>query len=144
VILVLKRHFFRFEYCFWKHRGRVCEFEWKRSHSAVIKQTCLDLHRRVNFIGNYDAHECEIELLDVTELDSGEWTCELESYVWGDVESGEKDSDTLQLVVIPKSTTITSTSASTSTTTSNDRTSKKLFFNVLVKKGYTVASFFGE
>ena len=27
-----------FEFCIWRHKDRVCEFEWKRSHQAVVKQ----------------------------------------------------------------------------------------------------------
>ena len=27
-----------FEFCIWRHKDRVCEFEWKRSNDAVIKQ----------------------------------------------------------------------------------------------------------
>ena len=27
-----------FEYCIWRHKDRVCEFEWKRNINGVAKQ----------------------------------------------------------------------------------------------------------
>jgi hypothetical protein len=27
-----------FEFCIWRHKDRVCEFEWKRNQDAVVKQ----------------------------------------------------------------------------------------------------------
>ena len=34
-------------------------------------------------MGNYNNHECEIEVIGLNEMDLGEWTCEMESYVYG-------------------------------------------------------------
>ena len=45
-----------YEYCVWKHKDRVCEFEWKRSHWAVKEASCSAFHRKVEFIGNYETH----------------------------------------------------------------------------------------
>ena len=70
-----------FEYCDWYHKGRVCKFEWKRWHSAVRKQSCYrKLRNRMNYIGNYDKHECKVELSNVDVSDSGNWTCQVEGY----------------------------------------------------------------
>ena len=33
--------------------------------------------------GNYEAHECKIEISLLNPEDAGEWSCELEDYVWG-------------------------------------------------------------
>ena len=37
----------------------------------------------MRFIGNYDQHECKVELKNVAPSDVGKWECELESYVFG-------------------------------------------------------------
>merc|ERR1712184_184612 len=70
-----------YEYCSWTHNGEVCNFEWKRSHAAVLRQTCLTFRHRMRFIGNYEQHECKVELKNVSPSDAGKWECELESYV---------------------------------------------------------------
>ena len=36
---------------------------------------------RVTYTGNYDNHECEIEISNVSADDNGSWTCDIESYV---------------------------------------------------------------
>ena len=72
-----------YEYCVWRHRNRVCNFEWKKSHGAVKKQTCTELDNRAIFKGDYNSHECAIDLTNVQLSDNGEWSCEMESYVWG-------------------------------------------------------------
>ena len=37
----------------------------------------------MRFIGNYEQHECKVELKNVSLPDVGKWECELESYVLG-------------------------------------------------------------
>ena len=37
----------------------------------------------MRFIGNFDQHECKVELKNVAPSDVGKWECELESYVFG-------------------------------------------------------------
>ncbi len=51
--------------------------------------------------GNYDAHECEIKLENVSEYDAGSWECEMESYVLG-VVRGYKAKATVDVKVFPK------------------------------------------
>ena len=46
-------------------------------------QTCMEIHSRVKYVGNYTSHECDIEVSNVTSEDSGLWTCNVQSYVIG-------------------------------------------------------------
>ena len=43
------------------------------------------LNNRTTFTGNFKNDECKIELKNVTLADSGTWTCEMESYVFGPI-----------------------------------------------------------
>ena len=54
---------------------------WIVSKSKVDKYFIFDIYHR--FEGNYEGHECLIELKDVRLEDAGQWKCEMESYVWG-------------------------------------------------------------
>ena len=54
---------------------------WIVSKSKVDKYFIFDIYPR--FEGNYEGHECLIELKDVLLEDAGQWKCEMESYVWG-------------------------------------------------------------
>ena len=60
--------------------------------------TCMDINSRVKYVGNYTAHECEIEVSNVSSDDSGVWTCDVESYVLG-AGSGYKAKKELTLTV---------------------------------------------
>ncbi|TRY77793.1 hypothetical protein TCAL_16674 [Tigriopus californicus] len=86
-----------YEHCVWRHKSEVCEYEWKKSHDAVLKQRCS--HRiddRIRFVGEYYKHECSIEIAQADLEDAGSWECEMESYVWGPA-SGTTDKKTLKL-----------------------------------------------
>eukprot|EP00094_Tigriopus_californicus_P007453 TCALIF_07175-PA protein Name:"Protein of unknown function" AED:0.37 eAED:0.37 QI:0/0/0.16/0.5/1/1/6/45/587 len=88
-----------YEHCVWRHKSEVCEYEWKKSHDAVLKQRCS--HRiddRIRFVGEYYKHECSIEIAQADLEDAGSWECEMESYVWGPA-SGTTDKKTLKLKV---------------------------------------------
>ena len=37
----------------------------------------------MEYVGNYNQHECEVKLDNFKATDEGLWTCELESYVFG-------------------------------------------------------------
>ena len=81
-----------FEYCDWHHDDKICKFEWKRWHWAVKKQACPNLRNRVKFVGDYDSHECKVELKNVQLSDAGNWTCKVEAYGFftrGDIVSKE-------------------------------------------------------
>ena len=97
-----------YEYCVWRHRNRVCNFEWKKSHGAVKKQTCTELDNRAIFKGDYNSHECAIDLTNVQLSDNGEWSCEMESYVWGIVR-GYTHKKSLNLRVVKEITTSATT-----------------------------------
>ena len=34
-------------------------------------------------MGNYEKHQCQIELSGVRLRDGGSWSCEMEDFVWG-------------------------------------------------------------
>merc|ERR1711963_123333 len=93
--------------------GRFCDFEWKRSEWNITLGKCSDLEDRVEFVGNYEEHQCAVNIKDAVNEDQGVWTCALESYVLG----GSRGSGYLRIgefevgVEIPTTTT---TSKSTS------------------------------
>ena len=88
-----------YEYCTWKHNNEFCKFEWKRSYDKVRKQKCdTKWNERIEFLGNYNENECSIELSNLTLSDAGEWTCDLESYVWGPI-SGTRDTARFNLTI---------------------------------------------
>ena len=79
-------------------------------------QTCQRIDSRVKYIGNYTAHECKIELSNVSSDDSGVWSCDVESYVLG-ATSGYRVQKELTLTVKSPPTTTTTTTTTTATTT---------------------------
>ena len=88
-----------YEFCSWKHDSKVCKFEWKRRFGGVRKQECdASFHDRIRFLGNYNKHECQVELSNLTLSDAGKWTCELQSYVLGPI-SGSSDKASLHLIL---------------------------------------------
>ena len=118
-----------YEYCDWHHEDQICKFEWKRWHWAVKKQACPNLLNRVNFIGDYDSHECKVELKNVQLSDAGNWTCKVEAY--GFFTRGDIVSKELNLQVIDVNVTSTTdeekhdtTMTSTFPVSSNTKSSK--------------------
>ena len=81
----------------------------------------MGIHSRVKYVGNYDAHECEIEVSNVSSDDSGVWSCDVESYVLG-ATSGYRVQKELTLTVKSPPTTTTTTSTTTTTTTTTTST----------------------
>ena len=73
-----------YEYCDWWVGNftleKECKFEWKRKHGGVRRQKCDNLRDRMEFDGNYDAHECKVVLSNVGLKDAGIWTCKIEEY----------------------------------------------------------------
>jgi hypothetical protein len=73
-----------YEYCDWWvgefDEQKECRFEWKSKHGAVKKQKCPTLKDRIQFDGDYDAHECKVVLSNVGLADAGVWTCKIEEY----------------------------------------------------------------
>ena len=66
-------------------------------------QTCMGIHSRVKYVGNYTAHECEIEVSNVSSDDSGVWSCDVESYILG-AARGYKAQKELTLTIISPTT----------------------------------------
>ena len=66
------------EHCTWIHNDNVCRFDWDRRHRYVQNSICKAYGKRLTFLGIYWAHECKMKLTNVTESDSGKWTCEME------------------------------------------------------------------
>ena len=88
-----------YEFCSWKHENQICRFEWKRSYGDVKKQSCdTNWNDRIKFVGKYNKYDCSIELSNLTLSDAGEWTCDLESYVWGPI-SGTTDTAQFNLMI---------------------------------------------
>ena len=58
----------------------------------------------MTYIGNYDNHECKIELSNVGLDDAGTWTCDMESYVSGDHISGYQVKRNVELIVFSNDT----------------------------------------
>ena len=110
-----------YEYCVWRHRNRVCNFEWKKAHGSVKKQICTELDNRAIFRGDYNSHECAIDLTNVQLSDNGEWSCEMESYVWGIVR-GYTHKKSLNLRVVKEITTPATTLYVSHEQTENDST----------------------
>ena len=50
--------------------------EWKWS-GKVERQTCTGLHARAKYAGNYENHECTIEINNVSAEDAGVWSCDI-------------------------------------------------------------------
>ena len=71
-------------------------------------QTCVGINSRVKYVGNYTAHECEIEVSNVSSDDSGVWSCDVESYVLG-ATSGYRVQKELTLTIKPPTTTTITT-----------------------------------
>ena len=109
-----------YEYCIWRHKTRVCNFEWKYSSGTVHQTECEELKDRTVFKGTYNNYECAMELKNIQLFDIGDWSCEMEKYVWGSVR-GSTHKKVLSLNVIPKiypsSTSLYVTSETSETTT---------------------------
>ena len=69
----------------------------------------MGIHSRVKYVGNYTAHECEIEVSNVSSDDSGVWSCDVESYVLGATSGYKVQKDLTVTIKSPTTTTITTT-----------------------------------
>jgi len=101
------------EYCDWKHKSRDCKFEWKYSKDAVVRQTCHDdISGRITLVGDYKNHECSIHIRNLFLEDAGEWTCQLESYVWGSTRGYVRSKSVKVEINVPGTTSTTADSSS--------------------------------
>ena len=69
----------------------------------------MGIHSRVKYVGNYTAHECEIEVSNVSSDDSGVWSCDVESYVLGATSGYRVQKELTITIKSPTTTTITTT-----------------------------------
>ena len=77
-----------------------------------------ELKHKVSIKGTYSSHECAIEISGFEARDAGQWTCQMEEYVFGGKRgSGARDSRTFTVGLL--TTTTTSTTPSTPSSTSS-------------------------
>ena len=67
----------------------------------------MGITSRVKYVGNYTAHECEIEVSNVSSDDSGVWSCDVESFVLGANSSYRVQKELTLTIKPPTITTIT-------------------------------------
>ena len=78
----------------------------------IVTECDSDLEQRITEAGDYTAHQCAINLTDISQEDAGDWECELEAYVIGWVR-GDKDKKNIKLSVSPLTTTTKPTTTTT-------------------------------
>ena len=64
-------------------------------------QTCTALQNRIEFVGEYYSNVCEVRLDALTSDDLGQWSCEMESYVWGAIR-GTTDKRAIEVQPTPE------------------------------------------
>ena len=69
------------------------------SVSLTISPLIAYGHCRIKIVGNYENHQCQIELSGVRLRDGGNWSCEMEEYVWGSIR-GTSDKTVVSLTVV--------------------------------------------
>ena len=85
---------------------------------------CLGLEQRVEFAGDYPSHDCSLRVRDATSLDTGLWTCHLESYKFGGGRgSGTLLSKDIYVQVMPLTTTTPPPPPTTTTTKATTKVS---------------------
>ena len=79
--------------------------------------SCDGLDERMEFAGDYSEHSCSVRVQGAREsLDSGLWTCHLESYTFGGGRgSGTVRSKDIYVQVMPPTTTTTTTTTEEAT-----------------------------
>jgi len=98
------------EWCTFKHYGKVCDYAWTESNWNVTVQACDDFARRqVEFHGNYNSHQCGLKLKGVRLEDAGQWSCQMESYHSADRRRSGYIREQTMNVNIRRSPTTTST-----------------------------------
>ena len=71
----------RYRSCTFRKGGKICEIEWNLYSSHVTMGQCDDFAGRVKFRGDYNSHECGLEIVNADIEDDGDWSCEFESNV---------------------------------------------------------------
>ena len=75
-----------YNYCTFKHNGKICDFEWKTGLGLgnFTVAECKNYENRMDFSGTYVASWfgpwiCAVNITDVSFEDAGAWSCEVES-----------------------------------------------------------------
>ena len=71
------------EWCRWIHMDHFCDFEWVSLGSGVQQIGCDFPQGKVEFIGDYEKHQCGLRIHDLNAKDRGIWMCEMEKYYSG-------------------------------------------------------------
>jgi len=99
-----------YEWCTFKHNGKICDFEYKYDLNDVEAINCSDYEGRVTFNGEYEKSECGISIVNATAEDAGEWSCEFEEYYSGRTRNyGDKISGIVTVEVMSSPTKTTTT-----------------------------------
>lgn len=56
-----------YEWCYFKHKNKACEFKWTTDAQNVTTKNCNDFEDRLEFVGNYENYECAIEIDNITD-----------------------------------------------------------------------------
>ena len=100
------------EWCRWIHMDKFCDYEWTPAY-GVHQIGCDFPDGKVEFIGDYNKHQCGVRIHGLDARDRGTWMCEVEKYYVGfSRRYGEYRTNVLNLVVHLKPTTTTSEPAS--------------------------------
>ena len=107
-----------YEWCTFRHKDRLCDFEWQREPWNVTVLECDDYEGRYRWYGDYNYYECGLELTGASLEDAGEWSCSFESYHRGQYRGyGYRANATMMVEVEAITTTTTTTTTTTMTTT---------------------------
>ena len=70
------------EFCSFSHvpSGKSCDFQWKRDIYNVTVTNCTSFEGRFEYLGDFEKYECGIRIHQVGYDESGNWTCDMESY----------------------------------------------------------------
>lgn len=103
--------FASFDFCAWKHEGKSCNFKYfdLLGHFRKLSSACIGNDSMINFVGSYSAHECKIELHNISSADNGAWSCFMQN-------SLTKSNDSSQIELLVKKRTAEEMNPSTGPT----------------------------
>ena len=88
-----------FDFCAWKHAGKSCNFKYGHlGHFRKLSSACIGDNSMINFVGSLSAHECKIELHNISSSDNGTWSCFMQN-------SMDKSNDSSQIELLVKKKT---------------------------------------
>ena len=89
-----------FDFCAWNHEGKSCNFKYDDhlGHFRKLSSACIGNDSMINFVGSHSAHECKIELHNISSADNGAWSCFMQN-------SLNKSNDSSQIELLVKKRT---------------------------------------